>query len=102
VIDDDGNSTTATINIVAAAPVTISPPTATLAVDSTLVAVGTGGTGAYWWSSSDVNNATVSAQASPTANTTITIPPAAVSTSVVTIYAIDDNGNQGTATITVQ
>jgi plastocyanin len=97
VIDDDGNAATATITVIASAPVVISPPAATITVGSNIIIVGSGGNGAYWWSSSDALNATVSAQIVPNSTTVVT----ALGVATVTIYAIDDNGNLGTATITI-
>ena len=96
-IDENGESATTTVTVVAATPVVISPPTATLTAGSTLTAVATGGNGSYWWSSSNEPAATVSTQTQTESSTVIT----AVAAGNVTITAVDDSGNFGTATITV-
>jgi hypothetical protein len=95
-VDENGNTGSATV-IIADTPISISPNGATLAVDATAVFVGTGGLGTYWWSSSDINTATVTAQTDTAATTEIT----AIAAGTATLYAVDDNGNVGSVTITV-
>ena len=95
-VDENGNTGFATV-IIADSPISISPDGATLAVDTTAIFVGTGGLGTYWWSTSDVNTATVTAQTETTATTEVT----AIAAGTVTLYAVDDNGNAGSVTITI-
>ncbi len=96
VTDSGGDSATATLNVIAAT-IAVAPTNPTVSAGSTITLVGTGGVGKYWWSVNDISVATVPTQTATSATVVVT----GVATGTTTLYALDDNGDVGTTTITV-